>query len=211
MSTMKQIPEGYMQNGQGHLIPVSTIGQIDLERDTLVKELFAKAEEMADLVTGFKATIMGEIAAFVDLSLEQYGVRRGGKKGNICLSSYDQSLRIRLDICEEIQFTELLIAARELIDECLFDWTDGAKEQLKALINHVFEVDKAGNISATKVLGLRRYKIDDPRWNRAMMIIGQSVEIASTKPRLSFQRRGPGGAWETLSLNVSTAAAGRRS
>jgi hypothetical protein len=199
------IPTEYMINGQGHLVPIGIIRQIDIERDALVKELYAQAESMAALIAKFKGQAMGDIAAFVEISLEQHGVKRGGKKGNIHLTTYDQTLRVRLDIAEEIKFTEELLAARELIDECLHDWTDGAKDQLKALINHVFEVDKDGNISATKVLGLRRYNIDDPRWSRAMTIIGQSIEIASTKPRLTFAKRAGNGEWQTLNLNVSTA------
>lgn len=197
-------PDDYMVNGQGGLIPISQIRTIDLERDALVKELFACAETMENHVKGFKTKIMGDIAAFVELSFEQHGVKRGGKKGNITLTTYAQDLRIRLDISEEVRFTEQLQVARALIDECLLDWTDGAKDQLKALINHVFEVDKEGNISVTKVLGLRRYNIDDPRWNKAMQIIGESIQIAGTKPRLTFARRDADGAWKTVNLNVST-------
>ena len=199
------VPTVYMVNGQGHLIPIGSIRPIDLQRDSLVKELFLEALRMEELIARFKNKIMGDIAAFVELSLEQHGVKRGGKKGNITLTTYDQALRIRLDICEEIQFSEQLLAARELIDECLHDWTDGARDQLKVLVNYVFEVDKQGNISATKVLGLRRYNIDDPRWVKAMQIIGESIQIASTKPRLTFSRRAANGAWQTLNLNVSTA------
>lgn len=204
-NSVKNIPEGFMANGQGHLVPVGSIRAIDLQRDSLVTELFASALQMEALISEFKNRIMGDIAAFVELSLEQHGVKRGGKKGNITLTTYDQERRIRLDICEEIQFTEQLFAARELIDECLHDWTADAKDQLKALINHVFEVDKQGNISATKVLGLRRYNIEDPRWNKAMQIIGESIQVASTKPRLTFSRRSGNGEWKTLNLNVSTA------
>ncbi|WP_051361151.1 DUF3164 family protein [Desulfuromonas sp. TF] len=198
-------PEGYMINGQGHLVPISQVRPIDIQRDSLVKELFAQAEKLEEHIHDFKDRITGDIAAFVELSFEQHGVKRGGKKGNITLTTYAQDLRIRLDISEEIRFTEQLLAARELIDECLHDWTDGAKDQLKALINHVFEVDKEGNISATKVLGLRRYNIDDERWLRAMRIIGESIQIAGTKPRLTFARRDERGEWKTINLNVSTA------
>jgi hypothetical protein len=200
-----RIPEGYMINGQGHLVPIGGVRPIDILRDALVKELFGEAERMAEEIQAFKNEIMGDISAFVEISLEQYGVKRGGKKGNITLTTYAQDLRVRLDICEEIRFSEQLLAARELIDECLLDWTDGAKDQLKCLVNHVFEVDKEGNISATKVLGLRRYNIEDPRWTKAMQIIGESIQISSTKPRLTFSRREEGGEWRTVNLNVSTA------
>ena len=33
-----QIPEGYMQNAQGCLVPRANIRPIDIERDALVKE-----------------------------------------------------------------------------------------------------------------------------------------------------------------------------
>ena len=42
-----QIPEGYMQNAQGCLVPRANIRPIDIERDALVKEKMEKIKAVS--------------------------------------------------------------------------------------------------------------------------------------------------------------------
>jgi hypothetical protein len=75
----------------------------------------------------FKAAAFGDIEAFIDLSAEQYQAQIGGKKGNLTLYSFDGRYRIQRANQDRITFDERLQAARVLIDECLTDWTEGAR------------------------------------------------------------------------------------
>ena len=77
-----------MRNAQGHLVPLELVKPIDQERDRLVRELAGLAKDLnARLVAG-KSKMFGDVAAFVELSAEQYGVKRGGLKGNVTLAAY---------------------------------------------------------------------------------------------------------------------------
>ena len=66
----------------------------------------------------------------------------GGNKGNVTLMSYDGRLKIQRNIAENISFDERLQAAKQLIDECLEEWTEGSRDEIKVIINNAFHVDK---------------------------------------------------------------------
>ncbi len=127
--TEKNAPEGYWVDAKDAFIPVKMLKPIDLARDTLVGEIVTKAIELNKLMKQFKESSFGDIGAFVDLSANEYGVKLGGKKGNVTLYSFDGRYLIQRAMVDRIAFDERLQAAKELIDQCLADWTEGARYQ----------------------------------------------------------------------------------
>lgn len=113
------IPDGYWEDARGCLIPVEQIKEIDKARDELVREKVAKVKAMQRELKALKLELMGDIAAFGELSAERYGAKLGGDKGNITLQSFDGRYRIKRQYNESIGFDEGLRAAKALIDECL--------------------------------------------------------------------------------------------
>ncbi len=203
---MNKIPEGYMQDAAGRLVPVSTIKPIDIERDKLVIEIAEKAKELSALIVQFKGRVFGDIAAFVSMSAEEYGVKIGGQKGNVTLMSFDGRYRVQRAIAEHISFDERLQAAKALIDECITDWSQGSRDEIKVLVNDAFQVDKEGNINTGRVLGLRRMKIDDARWGRAMSAIAEAVQVIGSKSYVRvYERVGETGEYKAISLDVAGA------
>ena len=125
---------------------------------------------------------MAEVSDFIDRSLAQYEVQHGGKKGNVTLISFDGRYKVVRQIQESLVFDERLMAAKALIDECIQVWSKGSNAHIKLLVNDAFQVDQAGKINTGRVLGLRRAKIDDEKWQRAMAAIGdifREVEAGS--------------------------------
>ncbi|MDF5991297.1 DUF3164 family protein [Pseudomonas aeruginosa] len=137
----------------------------------------------------FKLATFGDIEAFITLSAEQYQAKVGGKKGNASLVSFDGRYKVIRAMADNIAFDERLQAAKALIDECLHEWTEGARAEVITLINDAFRVDQAGNIRTGSVLALRRLQIDDERWRRAMQAIGEAVQVVSTKAYVRIQER----------------------
>jgi hypothetical protein len=185
----KTIPEGYRENYRGDLVLEKSIKDIDLVRDRLTIELVQKAMFMRDLLLKLKAEMHDDIAAFVALSAEQYGVNFGGKKGSVTLTSFDGRYKVMRAMADEIVFDERLQAAKALIDECLQDWTTGANQYLVTLVNDVFRVDKNGDISTGRVLGLRRHNVDDDRWKRAMDAISDALQVVGSKSYIRVYER----------------------
>lgn len=153
----------------------------------------------------FKGISFEDIASFVQISADQYGAKIGGNKGNVQLLSFDGRLKIQRNIAEHIVFDERLQAAKHLIDECLKEWTADGRDEIKAIINNAFNVDKKGEISTTKILGLKRIEINHPKWLEAMQAISDSINIAGSKAYLRFyQRNDETGEYIPLSLDLAT-------
>jgi hypothetical protein len=200
----KKIPEGFREDSQGRLIAIENIKEIDQLRDGLVQEIVEKARVVHATLAHFKAEAFGDIAAFISLSAEKYRVQLGGQKGNVTLLSFDGRYKIQRAVAESITFDERLKAAKELIDECLREWTDGARSEIRTLITDAFRVDQEGNIRTGNVLALRRLEITDERWMRAMQAISDAVQIVGSKSYVRvYERDDASGQYKQLSLDVS--------
>jgi hypothetical protein len=195
---------GYMENARGHLVPVQQVGEYDRLRDELVRELIGRARTTQQELIHFKLTAMGDCRAFLDLALEKYGVKRGRGRGNVQLVSFDGKQRVQIAVADFITFDENLVAAKALVDECLTDWTEDARSELKTLVTQAFDVDKEGNVSTGKVLSLLQLEIDDERWHRAMEAIRDSISVQRSKTYIRFHERADADAkWETISLDIA--------
>ena len=198
------IQDGYMQDAQGRLVPKGSIRDVDLARDQLVREIAGKALALREAMKDFRDDVMGDVAAFVQLSAEQYGAKVGGNKGNLTLTSYDGRYKIQRQISETLVFDERLQAAKSLIDECITEWTEGSRDEIRALINDAFQVDSTGRINTGRVLSLRRLKIGDDRWQRAMQAVSDSLQVAGSKAYLRiYVRRDGDGKYEPVSLDLA--------
>ena len=181
----------YKQDSQGRLVPIASIKDIDLARDELVLEIVEKAKVLNKALSEFKASAFQDIQAFIDLSAEKYNAQIGGRKGNVPLNSYDGRYRILRANQDHIVFDERIQAAKALIDECLKDWTDGARSEIRAIIDRAFEVDKQGNLNTGRILTLRRVDIKDPRWLEAMQAISDSIQVLGSKSYIRvYMRKG---------------------
>lgn len=199
-------PDGFMKNQAGHLVPVSTIRPIDIERDKLVAEIVTQARTLNSHIANFKVRTFGDIAAFVELSAEQYGAKVGGQKGNVTLMSFDGRFKVLRAIAEHIGFDERLQAAKALIDECITDWSQGSRPEIQVLVNDAFQVDQAGNINTGRVLGLRRLQITDERWQRAMQAISEAIQVTGSKSYIRvYERVGETDEFKPIPLDVAAA------
>ncbi|MGD9861495.1 MAG: DUF3164 family protein [Marinobacterium sp.] len=203
-AVQQHIPEGYMEDARGRLVPISSIKEIDMVRHDLVIEITNKAKELQKAIRDFKLNTLGDIEAFIDLSAEKYGVSVGGKKGNVSLLSFDGGLKVQRKIADRISFDERLQAAKVLIDQCLNRWSTGATSELKTIVEDAFRVDKEGKIQTKEVLKLRRHNFDDPEWLQAMEAISDSVQITGTQTYVNiYERDSLDAPYLSISLNMA--------
>nr|WP_321482213.1 DUF3164 family protein [uncultured Cohaesibacter sp.] len=188
----KQIPDGYMENAKGALVPIETVKPEHIEEDALVRNLMAEAETLNAQLAAFKQKAFGNVEAFRELISEKYGAKRGGKKGNVTLNSYDGSLQLVVAVNESISFGPELEAAKALIDECIQEWSKDANANLRALVDDAFQVDKQGKISTGRVLGLRRLNIEDEKWLKAMEAISDALRVTGSKSYFRAYKRQQG-------------------
>lgn len=178
----------YKTDAKGNLIPLVNIKEIDLARDDLVREIFAAVQPAMDALDNAKQRAIADVRAFVELSAEKYGVKPS-KKGNITLTSFDGKLRVNVAMKDVMMFDERLQAAKALIDECLNEWTQDSRSELRVIVQQAFDVDKDGHISTAKVLSLRSLKIEDAKWQRAMQALSDSLHTLATREYVRLYRR----------------------
>lgn len=198
-------PPDVLVDAKGRWVPRSLVKDVDLARHELVLEMVARAEAFSRLLLDFRARALADIRAFVALSSERYGVEVGGAKGNVTLLSFDGRYKVTLQVADHLVFDERLQAAKELVDQCIRAWSEGARDEIRALVEHAFQADKQGKVSTERVLGLRRLNIQDPKWLSAMRAIADSVQVASSKAYVRFYERiGEGDGWRAISLDLAS-------
>lgn len=203
MTTKVSIPPGYRADANGRLVPEAMIKPIDRTRDELVIELVRQALAMHAALVEFKGRVFNDINAFVDLSAEQYGVKFGGKKGNLTLYTFDGRYKVQVAIAEHMVFDERLQAAKHLIDECIIDWSQNSRDEIKVLVQSAFDTDKEGKINTGRVLGLRRLDIKDEKWQKAMQAISESLQVVGSKEYVRFYERVGEDRYQPISLDVA--------
>lgn len=196
--------ENYMEDAQGRQVPVSMIKPIDLKRNDTVVSIMSDTFAERDRLVQFKKDVWLRIQDFLAESAKDSGAKKlGGKKGNITLTSYDARYKLIVAVNDSIQFSEKLQVAKELIDKCIASWTKDARPELRTIVDDAFNVGKSGLVSTTKVLGLRRLKIEDATWKKAMDAITDSMQVASSKTYMRFYERQDDGSYKQIPLDVA--------
>jgi len=205
VSKTPPIPEGYRQNANGDLVRIENIRQVDLSRDELVLRIAERAMEKSTELATFRNQVFDEIEAFVQESASRFKVKMGGTKGNLTLFSFDGRFKVQVANQDNLTFDERLQVAKTLIDKCIKKWAEGADTNLMALVNDAFQVDKSGNVSIRRVLGLRQLDIVDKDWKRAMEAISESIQVVGSKRYVRVYERNEAGEYRPVSLDVASA------
>jgi|TARA_R110001583_G_scaffold23841_2_gene87482 hypothetical protein len=198
------IPTGYRQNAKGDLVPEDRIKAVDKIRDEVVNNVVSAAKSLRQAMLEFKLSTMGQIADFVDLSAEEYGVKYGGNKGNVLLTSFDGKYQVRRAVGEHRVFDERIQTAKSLIDDCIKRWSGGADTRLMAMVEHAFRVNQQGRIDVNQVLSLRQLDIDDAKWKQAMDAIADAIQVTGTSEYLRLYERQANGKYTQLPLDISS-------
>ncbi|MEG8642169.1 DUF3164 family protein [Klebsiella pneumoniae] len=201
MTTINQ--DEYMKDRKGRLVPISQISDYDLAMDSFVREQVTAAKAKNADLSEFKDRAFNECYAWLDLVAEKYGRKRGGVKGNVTFPSFDGSQQITIRVQETLTFGPELQTAKELFDECVTDWSKGANANLQAIVTDAFQVDKEGQLNTGRILSLRRVKIQDERWIKAMDAISESLQVAMSKTYINFREKDKSGKLVNIPLDIA--------
>ena len=204
MNTATFDPSQYRTDARGALVPINSIKPSDLMRDDLIKEIIAKVTPLNAQLAELKRDVINDLRSFIDISANEYGVALGGKKGNVTLTSFDGAYRIQIAMQDTLHFDERLQAAKQLIDECLHEWTQNSGADLKTIVQAAFDVNKEGQINTSRVLGLRRLNIQNEKWLQAMNILSDSIQVQASKEYVRFYQRNKAGKYELINLDIAT-------
>lgn len=189
-------PEGgFMVNGKrwvntadGGAKPLDLVKVEDWMEDQMVRKIIGFAKTLSAEIARFKQKSRADIAEF-DLQLEaKYGVVKRGRAGagNQQYKTIDGLETVETRVNKLIEFGPQLQVAKQLIDECLLEWTEDGRAEIRGLITRAFKTDIAGQIDKNAVLALGKIESDDPRWLRAMEAIQAAVRVIGSKEYMNF-------------------------
>lgn len=203
-ATSITIPSGFVMNAAGHLVPENQVREHDKLRDGVARDLGNAAERISALLAEFKKQALADIADLIAVSSERYGVKLGGQKGNVSITTYDGQYKIERAFADRIVFTEEILAARELINNCISDWSEGANNHLRVLVDRAFRANKQGQLMVKDVLSLLRIEINDPVWKTAMQALKDSIQVNGTAVYVRVYKR-HGNTDQYLPINLTLA------
>jgi hypothetical protein len=179
----------FMEDAKGNLIARDLVKPVDQLMDELVRKMIAYARDLSAQIGRFKGHCFDDLGGFQALIAQEYEASVGGAKGNVTLTSFDGCMKVQFQVADIIDFGAELQAAKKLIDECLAEWAAGSRDEIRAIVTRAFNVDKEGLVNRTELFMLTRVAIDDPRWQRAMAAIHDSIRIVGSKTHIRFYAR----------------------
>ncbi|AZD92020.1 MULTISPECIES: DUF3164 family protein [Pseudomonas] len=174
------IPEGFVRNAIGHLVPVDQVREQDKLRDQVAGELAEAAKKLHLDLKNFKKKSLGDIADLISIAGERYGVQMGGKKGNVTIATYDGKYKVVRSHADRLTFTEEMEVAKVMVYDCIKTWSKGADNHLLAIVDRTFSPNRNGQIKTSDVLDLLRLEIDDDTWKAAMKAVKDSILVSGS-------------------------------
>ncbi len=205
-ATVELNGQTYMRDAKGNLVPETLVKPQHKLEDDVVRKVFGFATELSAQIARFKAHTFEDLNSFQSLLEQEYGARAGGAKGNVTFQSFDGLMKVTVQIADQISFGAELQVAKKLIDECLIEWGAESREEIRALVNRVFSVEKEGQINRAELFGLLRLEITDERWLKAMEAIRDSIRVTGTKAYVRFYQRPASDApWQAVTIDLAAA------
>ncbi len=203
-----KLKDGFMIDSKGRHTPINLVKPQEKLEDQTVRKIIEYARPLSARVDRFLGHTFDDVTSFMDILAEQYGTTRGGKKGNVTLSSYDGCLKVVVQVQDTLSFGPELQIAKDLFDQCITVWSEGANDNIRALVDHAFQVDKQGQINREALFSLRRLDIDDAGWRKAVQALNDSIRIQGSKQYIRFyERAAPTDAWQAITIDLAKATA----
>lgn len=198
--------KAYVQDGNGHFVPVETVKPQHKLEDETVRKIVGYARDLSAQIARFRGHTMTDLGEFDALLQQEYGAKRGGRKGNRTYQSIDGLLKVQVQVSDFIDFGPELQVAKGLIDECLNEWSAEARPEIRAVVTRAFDTDKAGRINRAEIFMLLRLDIEDTRWKRAQDAIRDAMRVVSSKEYVRFYERDtPTARWRAITIDLAKA------
>jgi hypothetical protein len=217
--------QGNWLDTRGTPVPPKYIDPIDKKRDDVVTKVVAEALKLEKTMKKSKTAVLKLVNSYLDLLGKEAG--KDDWKGNLTLRDFSGVSALEISISDLIRFDERLQMAKTIIDELVLVWGKSSRPELVTIIQQAFNVDKSGRINQAMVLRLLKLKINDPKWEEAIHLIRESIQVVDSRKTMTIKLRTPtqtagastptpigkkgsqkelasDGDWQTLNLNFSS-------
>ena len=195
--TPHPIPDGitevggkrYMADAKGALVPIELIKPQYILEDELVRKVMGYALALSGQIGRFKGHTITDLGEFDALLAQEYGLKKGGPKGNRSYKTHDGLFEIEIRVQDQVEFGPELQIAKGLVDECLNEWAEDARPEIRAIVTRAFNTDKEGKINRSEIFMLLRLDIQDKRWMDAMKAVRDAMRVTGSKNYIRFSMR----------------------
>ena len=196
--------DGNWIDPRGKAVPQAYVKPLDRKRDHEVEMAVKEALALEKRMKILKEKLIDRIMKYKTAIGKETGVKLEGK-GNMCLTSFSGDKQVEFSMNDIVGFDEKLQIARQLINECLSEWSEDANKNLRIVVKQFFEADKKGKVNTQMVLKLRRFNVRRAKWNKAMDMIGEAISITGTRQYLNVRiRKNSTDKFRTVNLNFSS-------
>jgi hypothetical protein len=198
--------KSYLPDAKGAFVPVELVKPQHKLEDETVRKIIGFARSLSAQIARFRGHTMTDLGEFDALLEQEYGGRRGGAKGNRTYQTFDGLLKVQVQVSDTIDFGPELQIAKGLIDECLNEWSDDARPEIRAVVTRAFNTDKEGQINRAEIFTLLRLDIEDERWRRAQDAIRDAMRVVGSREYVRFyEREHFKGEWRPITIDLAKA------
>ncbi|MCR9122978.1 MAG: DUF3164 family protein [Phyllobacteriaceae bacterium] len=198
----------YMADAKGQLVPVENIKPQDRLEDEIVRKIMGYALDLSAQITRFRGHTMADLGEFDALLEQDYGAKKGGKKGNRTYQDFGGLMKVQVQVADFVDFGPQLQVAKTLIDECLNEWAADSRPEIRALVTRAFQTEKQGQINRSDIFMLLRLDITDERWVKAMEAIRDAMRVTGSKEYIRFYLRDRvTDPWRSVTIDLAKAGA----
>lgn len=175
-------------------------------KDNRIDELMAEGQELALMLTRFKAKVHAAMD-FQATDLSAYGKVRSDSKGGFQLTHSDNKQRIIRRRDTDPVWDERAEKAVDLMTSFLGDKIKKRDTKTYNIVMGFLARNKKGALEYAKVMSLIQYEKywDDPRWTEGLRLIKEGYTLTFKAFGYEFKKLNAYGKWEPLNLNFASA------
>lgn len=198
-------PDRVLRRWDGHERQASRMKARELLASDMAEAMVSEAVETQATLRTIKERWFADVDAFIQLILEEYGVRLSGARGGNTFENHDLTRKVQISVADQKTVNQAIIPAQALVNEILDDLTGQSDPNLRLIVNAAFSRHPAsGRISIERILGLKNLKLNHPRWPSAEQALSDAVETIGSRMYLRFYHRETSQKpWQQVELNFS--------
>jgi hypothetical protein len=111
-----------------------------------------------------------------------------------------------VQVSDQITFGPELQIAKQLIDECMTEWSADSRPEIQSIVTRAFNTDKEGQVNRSEVFMLQKLDFKDERWLKAMEAISDAIRVTGSKEYVRFHRRDrQQDEWQPVTIDMAKA------
>ncbi len=189
----------------GEEVPANFVPKLDKLKDRHAEKIKKISLDLNRRLRELKRYVEDISAELYEELLKQNKIKSKIKKGNFTWFNFDRSVKIEIQINENIVFDDMLISVvREKLMSFLDEEITSEDTFIRELVKDAFQT-RNGKLDTKRILGLLRYrtKIKNPLYREAMDKLEESYERIYSKTYSRIWIKNIKGEYEAVELNYS--------